>query len=341
MQSSGMVVLECVFKFISVCFSLALGTTEVVVLNYTTAAKNDCGPAIWGCIVLCCVCHFITTGSALAEFAKLFIASEFNTDNKKKVQLVHFTSIAGSIWAVVARYDTADECAARFNEEYHNLWIMIEVETYLFFIGLGLLGLACCIICCGSCFHELVDADRNEIPAVATPGMGHFSVSTMNQIMQAQYAQGNPVVQMYSTTAAGSNIPANNAQANNSQSNTGDNTSPKRHNPVPGYDSSQVVQYTTNGYPILATSAFVSVHQSTPVNNNVPSVYAQSASPAYASSSVSIPPAYASSSVSAPPAYASSSVSTNIETMNAYGQTASVGTSSGASSDMSFNCCVC
>ena len=123
MQSSGMVVLGCVVKFLSICLSLALGTTEAVVLNYTTAAKNDCGPAIWGCIVLCCVCHFITTGSALAEFAKLFMASEFNTDNKKKVQLVHFASIAGSIWAVVARYDTTDECAARFNEEYHNLWI--------------------------------------------------------------------------------------------------------------------------------------------------------------------------------------------------------------------------
>jgi hypothetical protein len=122
---------------------LAFGIAEAVILSRNDA-RNECGPEIWGCIVMCCVVHFIL-------FMQQTYTNKHSNNNDESIEnnkLSYIANSACSIWAMVCYYNTSSECVDHFKDKYSDLWNMLFAEVILFYIGLGVLV----IMMVASCF---------------------------------------------------------------------------------------------------------------------------------------------------------------------------------------------
>ncbi len=141
------------YNVLLIWLNLSYGITCAVLLNNNTNAKYECGPAIWYCILLLCVTHFMlfaqkfTNDDKFDERGKRFITWDTinqvtQEDNQRDIwRAIHFI---GCVWACICLYDTRNECIDVFEDKYSKLWTMIKVEVYTFF---GLLAIATLKIC--------------------------------------------------------------------------------------------------------------------------------------------------------------------------------------------------
>jgi hypothetical protein len=128
------------FRLFIVVQHLALGITEAIILSHNAEAKNACGPSIWGCILMCCIIHFI-----LATFNGN--ARNEKPGDDKGNSLLYLASLASSIWACVCYFNTDTDCVNLFDNSFHTLWKMVQVEMIIFFISLVVFAV-CCVIAC-------------------------------------------------------------------------------------------------------------------------------------------------------------------------------------------------
>jgi hypothetical protein len=133
--------------------NLSYGITNAVLLANNTDAKYECGPAIWYCILLLCISHFMIFADKFTNTDKFdsngkrlitwdTINQITQSDNRRDIWKAF--NIIGCVWACICLYDTRNSCIDVFESDYSNLWTMIKVEVYTFF---GLLAIAMLRIC--------------------------------------------------------------------------------------------------------------------------------------------------------------------------------------------------
>lgn len=115
-------------------FTFSLAVTEAVYLKQNTEAKHECGPAIWYCILACCIAHFLSLVSML-------IGSIVDEKHRSKTNAFSLVTLGIAIWVMICYYDTEQTCANLFQNVYPNLWLMLTIEVVVFYILCGLIGL--------------------------------------------------------------------------------------------------------------------------------------------------------------------------------------------------------
>lgn len=142
----------CTLCFVALMamFSFGLGVTESVVLSRSTDAKHECGPAIWYCILACCIIHFIS------GFVTIFSLCQ-DSEKRNKSGAFSLVSIGVAVWAMICYYDTENVCIDLFKNNYNDLWTMVFIEVVIFYIACGILGVVvvvagcyCLGVCCCS-----------------------------------------------------------------------------------------------------------------------------------------------------------------------------------------------
>jgi hypothetical protein len=166
-------VASLIITAVAILASFGFGIAEAVILSASTEAKHACGPAIWYCILVCCILHF------LVGLVNLLIVCG-DKETKKKSSSFASLSLAVTIWAMMCYYDTSDDCTSTFKADHADLWKMLTMEVVLFYISMGLLGLLilmmCCVCCCSVCGGKEKPAPTS-IYAVPTSAAGSYVVT--------------------------------------------------------------------------------------------------------------------------------------------------------------------
>jgi hypothetical protein len=157
-----------ILAFVLTFFHLSIGIAESIILSDHSDAKNACGPSIWGCILLCCIVHLVLF---LLQYGNRRREEYPGRDN---VSVWHFASLAGSIWSCVCYFNTSNDCADVFNNNYTSLWKMVHVEVIVFFIGLCMLLLFCMLQC-------FVMNNSTNVTPTAVLNYPRYDVSSNNE----------------------------------------------------------------------------------------------------------------------------------------------------------------
>ena len=140
--------------------NLGYGIAEAVILSNSTDAKGECGAAIWYCILVLCIVHFI---SAVTTPCIAFVNAN-TSEEAGGSGGSNWVGFGLSIWACVIYFDTNPDCKDYFLNEHADLWQMVEVEVITFFIIIGLLVTAVCIGCCIICTNPEKKSQEVNIP---------------------------------------------------------------------------------------------------------------------------------------------------------------------------------
>ncbi len=168
---------------------LGFGVVEAIILSKNNA-KGECGPEIWGCIVMCCVVHL-----------GLFIVrccgrAKKESDDKEGTFLWQLGSLACIVWVMICYYNTRSDCVDHYKKMYPHLWNILFAEVILFYIGLGITVIITIIYiivnCCGNRNASNQHASNQQTTSPQT--LQHASNQhATNQHASNQHATNNPV----------------------------------------------------------------------------------------------------------------------------------------------------
>lgn len=116
---------------------LGLGISEAVVLGLNPGAQSSCAGAIWTCLLVKCIFHFI---AVLTWYNDVQNAKAVRDGHDDELMcgalfsvLAGFTRLGLGIWAAVLYFNT--DCADEFKREYVDVWNCLFVEVILLFVN--------------------------------------------------------------------------------------------------------------------------------------------------------------------------------------------------------------
>lgn len=120
--------------------NLVFGIVEAVFLSQNLNAKYECGPAIWYCILSCCIMYFVSS-SRMFHLAR--------HQNARPNEAIYLIYVIPKIWAAVCYYDTQQYCVDVFNDKYPDMWNLVILETVMMYIDCAVAGFGIYASCCG------------------------------------------------------------------------------------------------------------------------------------------------------------------------------------------------
>ena len=133
---------------------LGFGIANAYVASQTTTAKGECGAAIWYCVMVLSIVHFLAFVFGLCEG----ILNSAKEENKKSSSnAFSFVVIGINIWACVAYFDASNDCSTFYKDNFGMLWNMLLANVIHFFVSLGMIFWICCSSAC------LIYAQRDSI----------------------------------------------------------------------------------------------------------------------------------------------------------------------------------
>ncbi len=119
---------EIIYRIVIGLLCLSLGISEAIIASSNTSTKNYCGYNLWDCCVALSVINFM-----IFLFTIPYIQNTKNTC----YPLSSMCRFGFQIWACVAVYSTDEKCIDKFQKNAGNLYRVLQAETIIFFIDIG------------------------------------------------------------------------------------------------------------------------------------------------------------------------------------------------------------
>ncbi len=116
---------------------LGFGIANAYISANNSAAKHECGVAIWYCVTLLSALNFVAFIITVAVLCIIHVHAPNKSEKKKTNGYFGFLFLCLNVWACIAYFDISPECRQEY-DKYPDLWNMLEADVMFFFANIGL-----------------------------------------------------------------------------------------------------------------------------------------------------------------------------------------------------------